>query len=92
MTIYQWRANMGVGELSSENQNFISDLIQSGRYRTAGEALDQAVDLLKRRQRLVDDIEAGITQAENGDLIPADQVFDHLEKRAEQIVKASNKG
>ncbi len=83
---------MGVGELSSENQNYISNLIQSGRYRTAGEALDQAVDLLKRRQRLVDDIEAGIAQAENGDLISADQVFGHLEKRAVQIEKASNKG
>ena len=83
---------MGVGELSSDNQSYISDLIQSGRYRTAGEALDQAVDLLKRRQRLVDDIEAGIAQAENGDLIPADEVFDHLENRAKQIEKASHNG
>ena len=72
-------------EISPENQQYLKQVVENGTYRDQGEALDEAVELLKRRDQLRGDIQAGIDQADRGELIPAEMVFDRLEQRAAQI-------
>jgi len=79
-------------ELTPDNSKFIESLIVSGKANSMGQALNMAVDLLKRKIKIADDVQLGIEQADRGELLPADEVFDRLEKRAAQIEKFSREG
>ncbi len=72
-------------EISPDNQQYLKQVVQNGTYRDQREALDQAIELLRRRDQLRGDIQAGIDQADRSELIPADIVFDRLVQRAEEI-------
>jgi Arc/MetJ-type ribon-helix-helix transcriptional regulator len=52
--------------LSPENEQFIEFAIASGTFHDRGEALDRAVDLL-RRQQLLDRIDEGTRQLRSGE-------------------------
>jgi antitoxin ParD1/3/4 len=72
-------------DLSPENAQYIQAAIESGVYRDERQALDEAVALLKTRDALRSDVNAGIAQADQGQLLPAEVVFERLEKRAREI-------
>jgi antitoxin ParD1/3/4 len=59
-------------DLSPENEQFIQTAIASGLYHNRGEALDMAVDLLKKREQLIRDVNLGIEQLERGEGTPLD--------------------
>jgi Arc/MetJ-type ribon-helix-helix transcriptional regulator len=42
--------------LSPENEQYIQNAIASGLYHDRGEILDRAVELLKRREQLIRDV------------------------------------
>ena len=71
--------------VSPQNHHYIKQVVRSGAYRDEREALDEAVELLKKRDQLRREIQAGIDQADRGELIPAEKVFERLEKRAQDI-------
>ena len=71
--------------MSQENAQYIQEAIKNGAYRDEREALDEAVGLLKNRDQLRRDVQAGIEQADQGQLIPAEKVFERLEQRAREI-------
>ncbi len=52
--------------LSPENEQYIQNAVAAGLYHDRGEALDWAVDLLKRREQLIRDVNLGIEQLESG--------------------------
>jgi Arc/MetJ-type ribon-helix-helix transcriptional regulator len=54
-------------DLSPENEQFIQAVVRSGTFTTRGEALDMAVELLKRRQELLDHIDEGTRQLGSGE-------------------------
>jgi antitoxin ParD1/3/4 len=72
-------------DLSPENAQYIQAAIESGAYRDERQALDEAVALLKTRDALRNDVNAGIAQADQGQLLPAEAIFERLEKRAREI-------
>jgi predicted transcriptional regulator len=72
-------------DLSPENAQYIQAAIKSGVYRDERQALDEAVALLKTRDALRSDVNAGIAQADQGQFVPAEAVFERLEKRAREI-------
>lgn len=72
-------------EISAENERYLQQLVDRGVYRDRAAAIDEAVELLKRRDQLRVDIQAGIEQADRGELIAAEDVFRRLEERARQI-------
>jgi antitoxin ParD1/3/4 len=72
-------------EFSADNERYLEQAIASGAYRDRAEALDEALALLKRRDQLRGDIRAGIEQADRGQLLDADAVFQRLLERARQI-------
>jgi len=46
--------------LSPENEQFLVRAISSGLYHDRSEALDDAVSLLRRREKLIEDVNHGI--------------------------------
>ena len=75
--------------ISPDNARYIDEAVSSGRYNDANQALDEAISLLKKRDHLRADVQAGIEQADRGELLPAEKVFDKLEQRARQIEEAA---
>ncbi len=60
-------------DLSPQNEQFIQEVVASGSYPSRAAALNAAVDLLKHRQmELVEQVNAGIAEAENGEVVPLD--------------------
>ena len=56
--------------LSPENEQFLEHAVSVGTYHDRAEALDRAVDLLRRREQLVRDVNEGIEQLERGEGVP----------------------
>ena len=51
--------------------------------------LAEAMDLWAKRRRILAAVDAGIAQADQGELLDADQVLGRLEKRADEIENGS---
>lgn len=60
------------GRLSPENEQFLDHAVAAGVYQDRDEALDEAVGLLRRRERLVEDVNRGIEQIAHGETSPFD--------------------
>jgi Arc/MetJ-type ribon-helix-helix transcriptional regulator len=58
--------------LSPENEQFIEQAVAVGMYHDRDEALDRAVELLRRREQLIRDVNKGIEQLERGEGLPLD--------------------
>jgi antitoxin ParD1/3/4 len=58
--------------LSPENEQFLERVVSLGIYHDRNEALDRAVELLRRREQLVRDVNEGIEQLESGQGVPLD--------------------
>jgi Arc/MetJ-type ribon-helix-helix transcriptional regulator len=57
---------------SPENERYLQNAISTGLFHDRGEALDKAVELLKKRELLIHDVNCGIEQLERGEGIPFD--------------------
>lgn len=75
--------------LSPDTQAFIENLVQSGRFTSADDVIGESVRLLVSRERLREQIELGVEQADRGDLLDHDEVFAHLRTRAAEIQRAA---
>lgn len=58
--------------LSPENEQFLERAISVGMFHNRDEALDRAVELLRRREELIRDVNKGIEQLERGEGTPLD--------------------
>jgi Arc/MetJ-type ribon-helix-helix transcriptional regulator len=54
-------------DLSPQNEQFIEQVFTRGVFHNRTEALDEAVELLRRRQELLDHIDEGTRQLRNGE-------------------------
>ena len=79
--------------------DFIRRLVESGRYGSAAEVILDALALLQEREiaRSAYDahmrklVQVGIDQADRGELIPAEEVFDRLEAKYLAMVERREK-
>ena len=78
-------------DLSPENSRYIARLVETGAYANEAQALDEAVLLLRKRDELRADVQAGIDQADRGELLPGEEVFKRLEERADQIERSARR-
>ncbi len=75
-------------EITPEIEEMIRAIFHTGQYKSEADVLHEALNLLKIRDRLRLDINQGISELEAGHRIEGDEVFDELEAKAAQLVKA----
>lgn len=78
-------------ELSAENDRYLQQVVQQGVYPSLAQAMNEAVELLKRRDQLRREIQIGIDEADRGELLDGEEVFRRLEERAREIEANSRK-
>lgn len=68
---------------SWQNEEFIDSVVARGGYRSRGEALDDAVELLRRREELRAELKIGLEQLDRGEGEPHDmqEVKDEVRRR-----------
>ncbi len=59
-------------DLSPENESYIDQAVANGLFQDRHQALNAAIELLKRRERLIRDVNSGIEQLEKGQGEPFD--------------------
>ena len=59
-------------QLSPENEQFLEQAVAIGMFHDRDEAIDRAVELLRRREQLIRDVNKGIEQLERGEGVPLD--------------------
>jgi len=59
--------------ISPDNEQFLEQAIASGRFADRGDALDEAVSLLRRREDLHREVEAGVDQLDSGRYVEYDE-------------------
>ncbi len=70
-------------DISPENEQFIQQQIKAGVFRTRTDAIDSGVELLRRRTELLDRIDWGRRQLDQGDYHDYDA--ESLQQRFEQL-------
>jgi Arc/MetJ-type ribon-helix-helix transcriptional regulator len=73
--------------LSSDNQSFIDQQVAMGAFRDRAEAIDAGVELLRKRQELLDLLDERRRQVDNGEYVDFDReglrlFFEGLKLRA----------
>ena len=61
---------------------FIENLVESGRFASADDVVGESVRLLGAREQLRQQIQAGVEQADRGELVDHETVFASLRQRA----------
>lgn len=59
-------------QLSPENEQFLDRAVSAGMYDDREAAIEEAVSLLRRREKLIEDVNRGIEQIERGETFPFD--------------------
>lgn len=72
-------------ELQAEQQAFIESLVESGRFSSVDEAISEGIRLLISQERLKQQIQVGIDQADRGDVVDHDTVFSQLRTMATEL-------
>jgi antitoxin ParD1/3/4 len=82
--------------LTPELDAFLQSRVESGRYQTTSEVVREALRLLERQERdreealaqLKAKLERGIAQADRGELLDGDEVFEELRAMLESRPKS----
>jgi len=59
-------------DLPPENEGYVQQIVAEGLFPSRGEALDAAVELLRRREETRRAVQAGIDESERGEVVPFD--------------------
>ena len=76
-------------QIPQEQQSIIESLVSSGRFASAQEAISEGLRLLVSNERLRNEVQIGIDQADCGDVHDHDTVFAQLRAMAAEA-QASN--
>jgi antitoxin ParD1/3/4 len=78
-------------ELGETLEAFLAELVASGRYSSADEAVREALNLLRQREAawatLEADLQKGLDSLDAGQGLSADEVFDELISKYERMAK-----
>lgn len=72
-------------DLGNYLEDYVSELVTSGRYNSKSEVLREGVRLVQEREKRLEALDAaiarGLADAEAGRVKPAEEVFDRLEAK-----------
>ena len=72
-------------EIPSDLGSFVQEMISRGDYRNETELFIEGLRLLKSRDELRKDVDAGIRQLEEGQSRDGEEVFARLDERARRL-------
>jgi antitoxin ParD1/3/4 len=72
-------------EIPADLNPFVQQMISCGSYRDESELLIDGLRLLRSREQIRADVNAGIDQLLNGEGLDGNEVFARLEERARQL-------
>jgi antitoxin ParD1/3/4 len=79
-------------DLGNQLEEFVADLVASGRYGSKSEVLQEGVRLIQEREARLAALDAsiarGIADADAGRVKPAAEVFDRLEAKYRAMAEA----
>lgn len=79
------------GELGRVLEDYVAELVKSGRYHSKSEVLREGIRLVQEREARLAALDAslvrGIADANAGRVAPADVVFDRLEAKYQRRSK-----
>lgn len=76
--------------LGEQLEAFITEAVKNGRYGSRSEVLREGVRLVQEREakwaRFEAEIQKGIDSADRGELIPAEEAFEELNRYVEDLI------
>ncbi|MEX2026637.1 MAG: hypothetical protein WEH44_05040 [Pirellulaceae bacterium] len=72
-----------VSDVFPAHEAFINDALARGLYKDRKELLQSAIELLRRKQEILDEVRAGVAELESGDCLELDDAG--LDALGEQI-------
>ncbi len=69
-------------QLPADQQAVVESLVASGRFQSVDEVLSEGIRLLASTERLRHEVQAGVQQADRGELVDHDTVFARLRAMA----------
>jgi Arc/MetJ-type ribon-helix-helix transcriptional regulator len=80
-------------DLSPETESFLAQQVAVGTYQSRADAIEAGVELLRRRQELLDRLDESRRQLDEGDYVEFDQeglrqYFEELKQRARNRAEA----
>lgn len=81
--------------LTPQLENFVAERVATGDYNNASEVVREALRMLQQKELRLAALDAalaqGLAEAERGELRPADEVFDRLERKYSAMAKADKR-
>ena len=72
-------------ELPTEVNDFVRELVVTGRFASEQEAVTEAIQLLRARERLKADVAEGFRQLDGGDWFDGAAVFEELHREIDVL-------
>lgn len=77
-------------QIPQDQRAFVESLIAAGKFSSAQEVVSRGIQLIASQEKLREEIQLGIHQAERGELVDHDTVFSELRALAAEA-KANGK-
>jgi hypothetical protein len=79
-------------EITADQHKILLDAVALSKLSTVEEALDKALQMLQKRNEFLESLVRASAEFEAGLSKPAEEVFDHLEKRIRDEIERQRSG
>ena len=77
-------------QITPEIKEKINNILQAGDYETETEVINDALNLLQKRNQLRMDIQEGLKQLDRSEFLEETEVFNNLEEKAARLMQADS--
>jgi len=77
-------------QITLEIKQNIDTILEAGGYETETEVIDDALNLLQKRNQLRMAIQEGLRQLDGGEFFEDEQIFNDLEEKAAKLIQADS--
>lgn len=77
-------------ELRNDVNDFVKELVVTGRFQSEQEVLDEALRLLRSREQLRAEVAKGFRQLDDGEWVDGDEAFAEAHREIDAIEKSQD--
>ena len=78
-------------QIPPDLQEFVRFAVTSGAYNNEGEVVAEALELLRDREQVTQNVLAGIAQLDAGEIVEGEVVFAELQRKAAELSRSIGK-